>query len=79
MGGMNRISCIECRQCNRSGKPSAMRLSKYCDDHYVGKVKSKGGILKFFTGIKDKIFDKRVDEKGQLKSTKGFRPSWFYR
>ena len=76
---MNRISCHECRQCNRSGRPSVTRLSKHCDDHYVNRIKSKGGLLKFFTDVKDKIFEKRLDDKGQLKTTKGFRKSWFYR
>ena len=76
---MERISCRECRQCNRKGRPSVTRLSKYCDNHYVYRVKTKGGLLKFFTGVKDRIFEKRLDEKGQLKTTKGFRPSWFYR
>ena len=74
---MNRISCVECRQCNRKGKPSVTRYSKYCDNHYIGLVKTKGKFA-FFTRIKDRLFEKRFsDEKGDL-NTKGFRKGWFF-
>ena len=76
---MDRISCNECRQCNRKNRPSVTRLSKHCDTHHINLVKSKGGLFKFFTGMKDKIFEKRLDDSGQLKTAKGFRQSWFYR
>jgi len=76
---MNRLSCIECKQCNRKGKPSVSRYSKYCDTHYIHRVKTKKSIFGFLSNIRDKITDKRLDEQGQLKTTKGFRRSWFWR
>jgi len=75
---MNRISCAECRQCNRKGKPSVARYSAYCDSHVKkGMQVNRSGIFQRF---KDFIYERRYDEKTkQLKTTKGFRPSWFWR
>jgi hypothetical protein len=60
-----------------------MRYSKYCNTHYKFREKPKGGISKWFTNIKDKYWDKRVehDKEGKIKDVnkKGFRDSWFYR
>jgi len=80
---VNRIECYKCRQCNRKGRPSVMRLSKYCDDNYIRRVKTKRSIFSFFTKVKTKYFDKRAkyNEDGTMKdlNTKGFRESWFWR
>lgn len=80
---MNRIACVECRQCNSKGKPSVMRFSKYCDNHYIHRVKVKKSIFGIFTKIKNKMMDKRVkyNEDGSIKefNKKGFRDSWFWR
>jgi len=80
---MGRIDCVECRRCNRKGKPSVTRMSKYCDEHYVKRIQAKKSIFGFLTNIKNKFFDKRVtyDEKGKVKEfkSKGFRKSWFWR
>ena len=73
---MNRISCMDCRQCNRKGKPSVMRGSIYCDKHFVHRVqtKKKTGL---FAGIRDRFMEKRYDPERGIKK-KGFRESWFY-
>ena len=72
------IPCYECRQCNRKGKPSVMRGSAYCDSHVVKRHKVNR--LGLFERFKDFIFQRRYDEKtNQLKTTKGFRESWWYR
>lgn len=80
---MNRIACIECKQCNHKGKPSVTRLSTYCDNHYIRRVKTKKSIFGFLTNVKNKFFDKRIkyNEKGKIQdlNTKGFRKSWFWR
>lgn len=80
---MDRISCVECRQCNHKGKPSVGRFSKYYDDNYIHRVKSKKSLFSWFTNIKDKFFEKRAkyNKDGSLKELdkKGFRESWFYR
>jgi hypothetical protein len=77
---MNILSCRECRKCNRKGKPSVMRGSKYCDDHRIAKANKKIG---FFTDFKNRLYDKRsrYDKEGKLKEVKykGFRESWFWR
>ena len=75
---MTRISCMECRQCNRKGKPSVTRLSKYCDEHYT-KQTAKPSMFGFLTRIKDSLGFKRFDEKTSKLNTKGFRKDWFYR
>jgi len=75
----NRISCLDCGRCNKKGKPSVTRLSKYCDENYVRKLQTKKSLFSFFTGIKDKFFNKRYDEEYNKMNTKGFRPSWFWR
>jgi len=80
---MKRITCIECKQCNRKGKPSVTRFSKYCDTHYIHKTKVKKGMFNWFTNLKNKYYEKRVkyDKDGKPKdlNTKGFRKSWFWR
>ena len=80
---MNRLECLECKQCNRKGKPSVTRLSKYCNDHYIRRVKAKKSIFGFLTNIKNKVYDKRIkyDDEGNIKdlNSKGFRRSWFWR
>jgi len=80
---MDRIACVECRQCNRKGKPSVLRFSKYCDDHHIYRVKTKKKKLAWFTDIKNKFVEKRTeyDDEGKMKdmNTKGFRNSWFWR
>lgn len=70
----NRLSCLECKQCNRKGKPSVLRFSKYCDESYTKKLPSK---LSFFTNIKNKFFDKRFNEETGKLDKRGFRDSWF--
>lgn len=84
---MNRILCKECRQCNRKGKPSVSRYSKYCNNHHINKIQIKKGNFKnlfnYLTKIKDKYLEKRtkINEKGEVEKikTKGFREDWFYR
>jgi len=82
---MDRLPCSECKQCNRKGKPSVTRLSKYCDTHYKNRprVKQKKGFFNFFTAAKDKFFDKRAkyNDEGKIEdlNTKGFRKDWFWR
>ena len=80
---MSRISCRECGQCNRKGKPSVSRLSKYCDNHYVKPSVTKRNWFGWLTDVKNKLMDKRVklNEDGSVKSfnKKGFREDWFYR
>ena len=80
---MNRIACVECRQCNRKGKPSVSRGSQYCDNNYIRRVKTKRKLFGWFTDIKNKMMDRRVeyDEDGNVKkfNKKGFRESWFWR
>ena len=73
---MSRIACSECRQCNRKGKPSVMRLSMYCDKHFIGQVKTKSLFSKIMS-IKDRLFNKRYDEKANRLEKKGFRDNWF--
>jgi len=75
---MNRISCIECRQCNHKGKPSVSRLSKYCDTHYKYR-KTKKSLFSGLINIKNKLFEKRYDENKNDLNSKGFRKSWFLR
>jgi len=77
---MDRISCRDCGQCNRKGKPSVSRFSKYCDQHFGAghgifkAVKSSGFIL----DLKARLFERRADKETGLKS-RGFRKSWFFR
>jgi len=75
---MDRTSCLECGQCNRKGRPSVMRLSKYCDDHHKKQV-VKQSMFSFLTKIRDSLGFKRFDEKTSKLNTKGFRADWFYR
>lgn len=81
------ISCRECRQCNRKGKPSVMRGSAYCDSHrkyYTHKRKGLFGWIskKFFSKVKDRTYNKRIEynDDGSVKefNKKGFRESWFF-
>ena len=80
---MERLECNQCRQCNRKGRPSVSRFSKYCDDNYIHRVESKKGLFSWFTEVKNKFFERRAkyDEEGNLKdlNKKGFRESWFWR
>lgn len=80
---MGRVSCKDCKQCNRKGRPSVTRLSKYCDNHFVHRVKVEKSNVGFFTNLKNKFFDNRAkyDEKGRLVEfkNKGFRRDWFWR
>jgi len=80
---MDRLACNVCKQCNRKGKPSVTRLSKYCDEHYIKRVKTKRSIFGFLTKVKDKIYDRRIkyNEDGSIKdfNSKGFRKDWFIR
>lgn len=76
--------CSDCRQCNRKGKPSISRYSKYCKTHYKTNNKTdKKQNIGVFTNIKNKLFDKRTkyDEEGNMKdlNQKGFRKIWFWR
>jgi hypothetical protein len=75
---MDRISCLDCGQCNRKGKPSVMRFSAYCDSHIKQGISvNRVGLFERF---KDFITQRRYDEKeNMMKTTKGFRPSWFWR
>ena len=79
---MNRISCRECKQCNRKGKPSVSRFSAYCDSHYI-KHQHQPTKFSIFTSIKNKILEKRAkyDKDGKLidLDKRGFRESWFWR
>ena len=73
------IPCNQCHQCNTKGKPSVSRGSKYCDEHIIS-IKRNNSFLNIILNFKDKLFNKRFDEKTKsLKTTKGFRESWFYR
>jgi hypothetical protein len=76
---MKERHCIECKQCNRKGKPSVTKHSKYCDSYYKKQSKPTDDKLSFWTRIRDKYFEKRYDEKQDKMETKGFRPSWFWR
>ena len=77
---MNRINCVKCRQCNRKGKPSVTRLSKYCNEHYTKEARlSLLGRIKQFLSIKDKMADKRFDEETGKMNTKSFRKDYFER
>ena len=82
---MERLACYKCGQCNKKGKPSVMRYSKYCDTHYTGRdiTKTKKGLFSIFTDVKNKFWDKRVqyNKDGTMKKleSKGFRKSWFWR
>ena len=77
---MDRISCLECGRCNRKGKPSVARFSKYCDSHYKRTEQIKRmPFISTLTSVKDRIFNKRLNKEGKLKTTKGFRRSWFER
>ena len=71
------LNCLECRQCNRKGKPSVLKSSSYCDSHRIrNKISKRIGL---FATIKERLFNKRFDEiKNDFKS-KGFRKSWFMR
>lgn len=77
------VSCDECKQCNRKGKPSVTRYSTYCDKHHTYRVKTRKNWFTWFTDIKNKFFEKRAkyteDDKLKDVDTKGFRPSWFWR
>lgn len=76
--------CIECRQCNRKGKPSVTKYSMFCDTHFIGIKKTTKSIifrkilirLKTLTELKDNMLNRRFDEKKGLNS-KGFRKRWF--
>ena len=73
------IPCSECKQCNRKGKPSISRGSKYCNEHIISN-KNTGGLFKWVVSIKDRLLEKRWDDKKQeIKTTKGFRKDWWYR
>ena len=76
---MDRISCLECKQCNRKGKPSVTRFSKYCDLNYRRKYKIKRNWFSWFTNIKNKFIEKRYDENKRDINSKGFRKDWFLR
>ena len=80
---MERLSCKECKQCNRKGKPSVLRFSKYCDEHHKHRIVAKKGLFGWLTDVKDKFYNKRVEynEDGSIKdmNTKGFRKDWFFR
>jgi len=76
---MQRISCLECKQCNRKGKPSVSRFSKLCDERYKKPVRVKTGLFDAIIKLKDKIFDKRYDANKNDLNTKGFRKDWFMR
>ena len=70
--------CYKCKRCNVIGKPTAMRGSAYCDSHKKFGVKTKR--VGIFQKAKDYIFQKRWDEEKQtMKTTRGFRKSWFWR
>ena len=78
-----KISCTECKSCNRKGKPSVMRGSAYCDSHRKKYTYQRKGIFgwiskKFFSRLNDKMFDRRYDKKKGM-NTKGFRQEWFAR
>ena len=82
---MDRITCIDCGQCNHKGKPSVMRGSMYCDTHYhqLGKIGWLDRIKRFF-GFKEQFKDKLVDKfydkkKGEMNKIKGFRDDYIYR
>ena len=75
---MDRIVCSECRQCNHKGKPSVLRMSKYCNDHYIGTPVTKDA-LSFLTSLKDRFFNKRYSEETKDVNKKGFRKIWFLR
>ncbi len=74
-------NCDECRECNRKGRVSVTKYSKYCDDHFKFAERNKNdGMFSFLSNWKDKIFQSRLDpEKNEIKNSKGFRPSWWYR
>lgn len=75
---MTDIPCHECRQCNQKGKPSVTRNSAYCNSHVRhGVIVNRSGLFQKF---RDFITERRFDDKeNKLKTTKGFRPSWFWR
>jgi len=73
------VSCLVCRQCNRKGKPSVTRLSSYCDKHYINQVRAKLGLFSKLISFKDRLFNKRFDEKTNKLDKKGFRDDWFLR
>jgi len=79
---MERVACVECRQCNHKGKPSVRRFSPYCDKHYKHGVQVKNR-FGFLTNIRDKLVERRqkYDDDGNLQdfNAKGFRKSWFWR
>ena len=78
---MKMITCSQCGQCNRKGKPSVMKGSAFCDSHVrsVRQVNRTG----LFQRFKDFLYERRTryDEKGEMKEfkKKGFRESWFWR
>lgn len=75
---MSKISCIECRQCNRKGKPSVMKGSAYCDSHILSRPQTNR--VDLFDRFKIFLFEKRYDEKtNDVSKNRGFRPSWFWR
>ena len=76
---MSRVACSVCRQCNRKGKPSVTRLSSYCDKHYINQVRAKTSLFSKLVSVKDRLLEKRFDEKTQSLKKKGFREDYFYR
>ena len=70
-------NCLTCCQCNRKGKPSVMKGSSYCDAHNINnKIIKRIGI---FQAIKNRLFEKRFNERTGDMKQKGFRKSWFMR
>ena len=71
------LNCVECRQCNRKGKPSVSKFSSYCDTHRIkNKITKRIGLFQL---IKSKLFDKRYNESKNDLKYKGFRKDWFLR
>ena len=63
---MVRLSCLECRQCNRKGKPSVTRLSIYCDKHHVNRVREKVGLFSKLVSFKDRLLKKDLMKKQRV-------------
>jgi hypothetical protein len=72
-----RISCSNCKNCNRKGKPSVTRYSKYCNENFKRRIKTKKGFINSLLNIKDKLFEKRFNSETKDLELKGFRKSWF--
>jgi hypothetical protein len=85
-------SCNTCGQCNRKGRPSVTRESAYCDSHkkYGHKDPDRIGLVQRFRNFisERRMVKVKTDEKDEygkplfeekFSTTKGFRPSWFWR